>query len=64
MDDILNNRDSEYKYGFTTEIEMEEFPKGLSEDVVRLISARKEEPEWLLDFRLKAFPHVARHEDA
>ena len=34
MDDILNNRDSEYKYGFTTEIEMEEFPKGLSEDVV------------------------------
>lgn len=55
MDDILNNRDSEYKYGFTTEIEMEEFPKGLSEDVVRLISARKEEPEWLLDFRLKAF---------
>ncbi|MDE6482914.1 MAG: hypothetical protein K2L01_04055 [Rikenellaceae bacterium] len=55
MDDILNDRDGEYKYGFTSDIAMEEFPKGLSEEVVRMISARKEEPEWLLDFRLKAF---------
>lgn len=47
----------EYKYGFTTEIETETIPIGLSEDVVRLISAKKEEPEWLLDFRLKAFAY-------
>ncbi len=46
---------SEYKYGFYTDIETEEFPKGLNEDVIRLISAKKEEPEWLLDYRLKAF---------
>ncbi len=46
-----------YKYGFTTDIEMEEFPKGLSEDIVRLISSKKNEPEWLLDYRLKAYRH-------
>jgi len=40
-----------YKYGFSTLIETEQFPKGLSEDVVRAISAKKEEPEWLLEFR-------------
>ena len=44
-----------YKYGFTTDIEMEEFPKGLSTDIVRLISAKKGEPEWLLEWRLKAY---------
>ncbi|GLR65882.1 Fe-S cluster assembly protein SufB [Acidocella aquatica] len=44
-----------YKYGFTTDIAMEEFPKGLNEDIVRLISAKKNEPEWLLAWRLKAF---------
>lgn len=47
----------EYKYGFVSDIDVEEFPKGLNEDIVRMISARKEEPEWLLDFRLKAFRH-------
>lgn len=47
----------EYKYGFTTDIETETIPVGLSEDVVRLISAKKEEPEWLLEFRLKAFAY-------
>ena len=47
----------DYKYGFTTDIETETIPVGLSEDVVRLISAKKEEPEWLLDFRLKAFAY-------
>ncbi len=46
---------SEYKYGFTTDIEMELAPKGLNEDIIRLISAKKEEPEWLLEWRLKAF---------
>ncbi|MCG8579370.1 MAG: Fe-S cluster assembly protein SufB [Bacteroidales bacterium] len=47
----------EYKYGFYTDIEMEEFPKGLNEDIVRLISAKKKEPEFMLEFRLKAFRH-------
>ncbi len=46
---------SEYKYGFYTDIEIEKAPKGLSEDIVRLISAKKEEPEWMLELRLKAF---------
>ncbi len=45
---------SKYKYGFTTDIAMEEFPKGLNEDIVRLISEKKGEPEWLLAWRLKA----------
>src|ERR671913_175901 len=45
----------EYKYGFVTEVETETIPKGLSEDVVRLISQKKNEPEWLLEWRLKAY---------
>jgi Fe-S cluster assembly protein SufB len=45
----------EYKYGFVTDIESDVAPKGLSEDVIRLISAKKQEPEWLLEWRLKAF---------
>ena len=45
----------EYKYGFTTDVEYEEFPKGISEDIVREISKRKNEPEWMLEFRLKAY---------
>ena len=48
---------AEYKYGFVTDIETEVIPKGLDEDVVRRISALKGEPEWLLEFRLKAFRH-------
>ena len=47
----------EYKYGFYTDIEMEEFPKGLNEDIIRMISAKKNEPEFMLEFRLKAFRH-------
>jgi len=46
---------SDYKYGFTSNIETEFAPKGLSEDTVRFISAKKEEPEWLLEYRLKAY---------
>ncbi len=46
---------SEYKYGFVTDIEMETAPKGLNEDVIRFISARKKEPEFLLEMRLKAY---------
>ena len=45
----------EYKYGFTTDVEYEEFPTGLNEDIVRLISEKKEEPEWMTEFRLKAY---------
>ena len=47
----------EYKYGFTTDIEMETVPKGLSEEILRLISAKKQEPEWVLNYRLKAYRH-------
>ena len=47
----------EYKYGFTSDIDTDLIPAGLNEDVVRLISQKKGEPEWLLDFRLKAFRH-------
>ena len=46
---------NEYKWGFTTNIETETAPKGLSEDTVRFISTKKNEPEWLLEFRLKAY---------
>jgi len=45
----------EYKEGFVTQVEQELIPKGLNEDIIRMISRRKEEPEWLLDFRLDAF---------
>ncbi|MBP8790870.1 MAG: Fe-S cluster assembly protein SufB [Breznakibacter sp.] len=48
---------SEYKYGFSTDIETETIPKGLDEDVIRLISAKKGEPEFMLEFRLKAYRH-------
>ncbi len=46
---------AEYKYGFVTEVETENFPKGLSEETIRAISAKKNEPAFLLDFRLKAY---------
>lgn len=45
----------EYKYGFTTDIEYEDFPKGINEDIIREISRRKDEPEWVTEFRLEAF---------
>ncbi len=47
----------EYKYGFTTDVEQEIAPKGLSEDVIKLISSKKNEPQWLLDWRLEAYKH-------
>jgi len=58
QDEVLRDvtRD-EYKYGFHTDIETDTIPKGLNEDIVRIISAKKEEPEWLLEWRLKAFTH-------
>ncbi|MDX1581237.1 MAG: Fe-S cluster assembly protein SufB, partial [Alphaproteobacteria bacterium] len=53
----------EYKYGFSTDIEQDIAPKGLNEDIVRLISAKKEEPEWLLEWRLKAYRQWLEAED-
>ena len=47
--------DKKYEYGFTTDIQTDIIEKGLSEDVIRLISLKKEEPDWLLNFRLEAF---------
>ena len=49
--------ESDYKYGFTSDIETEFIPKGLNEGVIRLISQKKEEPEWMLELRLKAYRH-------
>ncbi len=54
LDQVTKN---EYKYGFYTDIEMEALPKGLNEDIIRKLSAIKNEPEFLLEFRLKAFRH-------
>lgn len=48
---------SDYKYGFTSNIDTELIPKGLNEDIIRLISSKKDEPQWLLNWRLKAFRH-------
>jgi Fe-S cluster assembly protein SufB len=53
--EALANR--EYKYGFVTDIEAETIPRGLNEDIVRTISAKKNEPEWMLEWRLKAYRH-------
>lgn len=56
QDDILEQiTNSDYKYGFVTDIEADSAPKGLNEDIVRFISAKKNEPEWLLEWRLKAY---------
>ena len=49
--------EQKYEFGFTTDVDTEVIPTGLNEDVVRLISAKKGEPDWLLDFRLKSFRH-------
>ena len=56
MDEIIRDITAqEYKEGIVTEVEQEFVPKGLNEDIIRLISAKKGEPAWLLDFRLDAF---------
>ncbi|MCB0508850.1 MAG: Fe-S cluster assembly protein SufB, partial [Bacteroidetes bacterium] len=52
LEEVAN---SEYKYGFVTDIEAETAPKGINEEIIRFISAKKEEPEWMLEWRLKAF---------
>ncbi|MGX6647958.1 Fe-S cluster assembly protein SufB [Maricaulaceae bacterium MS644] len=55
IEDVRQLEADKYKYGFSTEIEQEYAPKGLNEDTVRFISAKKNEPQWLLDWRLEAF---------
>src|SRR5262245_16819780 len=58
MSSVLENLvNKPYQHGFVTPIEAETAPKGLNEDIIRLISSKKSEPEWLLEFRLKAFRH-------
>jgi Fe-S cluster assembly protein SufB len=47
----------EYRYGFSTDLDTETVPKGLSEDVIGLISAKKGEPDWLVEWRLRAYRH-------
>src|SRR4051794_3503966 len=54
IEDFANR---EYQHGFVTDIETESVPRGLNEDIVRLISAKKGEPDWLLEWRLKAYRH-------
>jgi len=54
---IENIANSEYKYGFVTDVETDSAPKGLNEDTIRFISAKKEEPEWMTEWRLKAYRH-------
>lgn len=53
--EIEDHINEEYKWGFETDIEVEEFPKGLNEDIIKLISSKKNEPEWMLEYRLKAY---------
>jgi len=55
--DIEQLAEQEYKYGFVTDIEQDVAPKGLNEDVIRMISEKKNDPQWLLDWRLKAYDH-------
>ena len=57
IEQVRTLSEAKYKYGFFTDIEAETAPKGLSEDIVRFISAKKGEPEWLLEWRLKAYRH-------
>jgi Fe-S cluster assembly protein SufB len=62
--EIQNLTEQEYKYGFFTEVEAESAPPGLNEDIIRLISAKKNEPEFMLEWRLRAFRHWAALEKA
>ena len=57
IDPIENLVRGDYKYGFVTDVESDSAPPGLNEDIIRLISRKKLEPEWLLEWRLKAYRH-------
>src|SRR5690242_12700944 len=60
LDTVQSVTQSGYKWGFETDIEMDIAPKGLNEDIIRLISSKKQEPEWMLEWRLKAFRHWSK----
>jgi len=60
IDEALVKQD--YKYGFVTDVDADTIPRGLNEDIVRIISAKKNEPQWLLDWRLKAYGHWVKME--
>ncbi len=60
---IQDLADKEYEYGFVTEIEADTIPRGLSEEIIRIISAKKEEPEFMLEWRLKAYRHFLTIQD-
>ena len=62
-DELHELANREYKYGFVTDIEQDSAPPGLSEDIIRFISAKKSEPEWLLEWRLKAYRNWLRMDD-
>ena len=64
VDPIRDFAEREYKWGFVSDIEEERIPKGLNEDVIRLISEKKKEPEFMLEWRLKAYRHWASLEKA
>ena len=64
VDTIRELAEREYKWGFVTDIEAEQIPKGLNEDIIRLISAKKNEPEFMLEWRLKAYRHWVTLEKA
>jgi len=51
-----------YKYGFTTNVEVEDFPKGISENVIKMISSKKKEPQFMLDFRLRAYSYWQKND--
>ncbi len=63
IEQVQSAAQQKYKYGFVTDIEADTAPKGLSEEIVRFISAKKEEPDWLLEWRLKAFRHWREMEE-
>ena len=63
LDTVKSLTEQEYKYGFVTDIEQETFPPGLNEDVICAISAKKEEPAWLTEWRLKAYRHWLKMEE-
>jgi len=54
INELIEDR---YKYGFTTDVESESFPPGLNEDIIRALSAKKNEPEFMLNWRLKSYKH-------
>ena len=60
VDDLTQ---SEYKWGFVSDIEAESIPKGLNEDIIRIISKKKNEPDWMTEWRLKAFRHWLKMEE-